>query len=333
VDTASAAASSVYLYDTLDLSKFNMSTFRFLEFGFDGQIFEVSSQNTDFVQEIDLRPAKNTILRINGNVNETSGIALWEFISLDADTREPNTSVDDGFLNPNVDGTEGRGFVKFQINALSDLENDTPIENAATIVFDANESIITPQFLNTIDKEAPESSVQEITEFLNDSTFVVRWLASDNAAGIAETELYMSINDTATYRICDGMVNDTLVYTGRIGDTYAFYTVATDWVGNREETPSAPDATITPSISTSIQHQKGSELTVFPNPFAETLTLRSTNALSTSFQIIDMLGKTVYTGTIAGKTLSLNLGQFDAGTYFLHIMQGNKPEVIRVVKQ
>ena len=333
VDTASAAASSVYLYDTLDLSKFNMSTFRFLEFGFDGQIFEVSSQNTDFVQEIDLRPAKNTILRINGNVNETSGIALWEFISLDADTREPNTSVDDGFLNPNVDGTEGRGFVKFQINALSDLENDTPIENAATIVFDANESIITPQFLNTIDKEAPESSVQEITEFLNDSTFVVRWLASDNAAGIAETELYMSINDTATYRICDGMVNDTLVYTGRIGDTYAFYTVATDWVGNREETPSAPDATITPSISTSIQQQKGSELTVFPNPFAEALTLSSTNALSTSFQIIDMLGKTVYTGTIAGKTLSLNLGQFDAGTYFLHIMQGNKPEVIRVVKQ
>jgi hypothetical protein len=129
------------------------------------------------------------------------------------------------------------------------------------------------------------------------------------------------------------MVNDTLVYTGRIGDTYAFYTVATDWVGNREETPSAPDATITPSISTSIQQQKGSELTVFPNPFAEALTLSSTNALSTSFQIIDMLGKTVYTGTIAGKTLSLNLGQFDAGTYFLHIMQGNKPEVIRVVKQ
>lgn len=333
VDTASAAASSVYLYDTLDLSKFNMSTFRFLEFGFDGQIFEVSSQNTNFVQEIDLRPAKNTILRINGNVNETSGIALWEFISLNADTREPNTSVDDGFLNPNIDGTEGRGFVKFQINALSDLENDTPIENAATIVFDANESIITPQFLNTIDEEAPESSVQGITEFLNDSTFVVRWLSSDNAAGIAETELYMSINDTATYRICDGMVNDTLVYTGRIGDTYAFYTVATDWVGNREETPSAPDATITPSISTSIQQQKDSGLTVFPNPFTETLTLRSTNALSTSFQIIDMLGKTVYAGTIAGKTLSLNLVQFDAGTYFLRIMQGNKPEVIRVVKQ
>jgi hypothetical protein len=143
----------------------------------------------------------------------------------------------------------------------------------------------------------------------------------------------MSINDTATYRICDGMVNDTLVYTGRIGDTYAFYTVVTDRVGNREDAPLAPDVSITPSISASIQQQKGSGLTVFPNPFAETLTLRSTNALSTSIQIIDMLGKTVYTGTIAGKTLSLNLGQFDAGTYFLHMMQGNKPEVIRVVKQ
>lgn len=333
VDTASAATSDVYLFDTLDLSKFDLSTFRFLEFGFDEQVVDVSSQNTNFTQELDLRPAKNTILRISGSLDETSGIARWEFISLDADTREPNTSVDDGFLNPNLDGTEGRGYVSFQVKPIADLDNGVSIENSASIVFDASQAIITPVFLNTIDKQAPESNVFEITDFINDSTFVVRWLANDDAAGIAETELYMSINDTATYRICDGMVNDTLVYTGRIGDTYAFYTVATDWVGNREETPSAPDATITPSISTSIQQQKGSELTVFPNPFAEALTLSSTNALSTSFQIIDMLGKTVYTGTIAGKTLSLNLGQFDAGTYFLHIMQGNKPEVIRVVKQ
>ena len=43
----------------------------------------------------------------------------------------------------------------------------------------------------------------------------------------------------------DGTTNNTAVYWGRVDSTYRFYSVATDGPGNREATPTTPDAATT----------------------------------------------------------------------------------------
>src|SRR5262249_34030405 len=49
-----------------------------------------------------------------------------------------------------------------------------------------------------------------------------------------------------------GTIQTSATYTGVVGHTYGFYSVATDNVGNREATPSAAQATTTATNSTTI---------------------------------------------------------------------------------
>jgi hypothetical protein len=54
---------------------------------------------------------------------------------------------------------EGDGFVSFSVGLKEELWTNDEIRNKATIVFDANEPIITNEYLNTLDMDEPQSRV------------------------------------------------------------------------------------------------------------------------------------------------------------------------------
>lgn len=78
-------------------------------------------------------------------------------------------------------------------------------------------------------------------------TFVVEWTgqADANGSGTASYDLFVSTNGAPFALWAAETTNIAAVFTGTIGEHYAFYVVGRDNVGNLESTPSQPDAETT----------------------------------------------------------------------------------------
>ncbi|MBX7052412.1 MAG: T9SS type A sorting domain-containing protein [Flavobacteriales bacterium] len=244
-DSATAAAQRVLVIDTLNPAYFDFSTFQFLGFGFDDELkFIPQDQPQQFTVDTDLRPEKNLLLRTNGFFDPTTGIATWDFTSLDPQTMQLTEEVELGFLDPNDSTGRGQGFVYFKVNPQPGLQTGDSITNHASIYFDYNPPIVTEDWLNTIDLVAPWSNVLPLDEVQADSTFLITWTGADSLIStIDHYSIYVSENG-GPYTVWQEIVYDTAVYyTGHNGSSYAFYSIAIDNAGNVEGEPEMPDAT------------------------------------------------------------------------------------------
>ena len=172
--------------------------------------------------------------------------AAWTFSAIDPYTGQFTEDPLAGFLPPNGDNHEGEGLVKFKISPRSNLPTGTVIDNMATIVFDWNPPIDTPPVFNTIDAEAPSSQVQALFSE-SPHRFEVSWSGQDDdeGSGIAGYDIYVAENGGEyTLWLKDTFVT-SLTFSGQEGSTYAFYSVASDYVGHREQVPTGPDTTTT----------------------------------------------------------------------------------------
>jgi hypothetical protein len=75
----------------------------------------------------------------------------WRFSSLDPATLQAPDDPSAGFLPPNNSVSDGEGSVLFTIKLKAGLAAGTQITNRASVVFDVNAPIDTPQWLNTVD--------------------------------------------------------------------------------------------------------------------------------------------------------------------------------------
>jgi RHS repeat-associated protein len=99
------------------------------------------------------------------------------------------------------------------------------------------------QATTTVDATPPTSSVSELPAF-SAALFDVRWSGSDgNGSGIASYRVYVSDNGNPFTVWQSGTTQSAAVFTGVEGHVYAFYSVATDNIGNVEATPTAAEAT------------------------------------------------------------------------------------------
>ncbi len=239
---ATAPATTVIIEDVLDTMNLNTSTFRFTGFGFGDTAVSMDIADTLFYRDIDLRPAKNIIVRVKGHLQKQKKL-VFNFTSFSPLTMAQTTVIDDGFLPPNTNGTEGLGYVSFLIDPKPDLPSGTLIPNAASIIFDANAPIETGEWINGIDKEKPQSKVRPDFEKLNDSTYVIKWSGSDAYSSIRHYKIFMSENGGPWKEefFTDALL-DTIVL--KATGTFSFYSIATDMVGNVEEPPGIPDLTL-----------------------------------------------------------------------------------------
>jgi subtilase family serine protease len=243
---AEAAAQLITVTDPLS-ENLDWGTFEVGDMEFSNHHIQVPQGLSYYYTRVDLRPEGNDLfVDIEGSIDPGTGVVTWTFTGIDPETGELTEDALDGFLPPNGDNHEGEGYVKFRIRPRTNLEDGVRIDNIATIIFDWNEPIDTPPIFNTIDTESPTSQVSALPSKSN-AIFEVRWTGkdSDNGSGIAAYDIYVS-KDEGDYEL---WMNDTTatsgIFTGTIGNTYSFYSVATDHVGHTESAPDKADAATT----------------------------------------------------------------------------------------
>lgn len=240
---APAAAQTVTITDQLDPEKVDLATFSFGEVVVADAGFTPPPGTAAFTGAIDLRPGLDIVVKIDATLDQQSGLVTWQFSSLDPNTLDAVTDPDAGFLPPNTNPPHGDGSVAFTVLPKAGLATDTQIRNRASIVFDVNAPLDTPEWLNTIDADPPSSHVDTVEGAACTATdLTVHWSGTDAGSGIARYDVYVSENGGAATPLVRDTADTSAPFVAELGKTYAFYTVARDAAGNVEATPPAADA-------------------------------------------------------------------------------------------
>lgn len=236
--TATAPAQQVSASDQLDVVKDNLNSLSLGPISFGSELVSPSPSQTSFAATVDLRPTTNLLVAISANLNPSTGLLTWNLQSLDPATNQPPTDPTVGFLPPG-----GEGSVFFTVMPKQGLSTNTQIQNQATVVFDVNVPINTPTWTNTIDNTPPTSQVTALpaTEF--SPSFPVAWSGTDVGAGIQDFTIYASDNGGPFTAFQTNTTATSATFTGQLGHTYGFYSIARDLVGNVEGAKTAAEAT------------------------------------------------------------------------------------------
>ncbi|MFS8082572.1 MAG: T9SS type A sorting domain-containing protein, partial [Ginsengibacter sp.] len=242
--TATANAQRVYVADTLDKSKFDLSTFELTGFSIADSFFNIPVQRIEYTTTIDLRPKMNLLLRYNAKLDTATGILNTTFLSLDPMTRDTLPLSDlRGFLPPNTNYLAGTGSISYSVNFKNSLVTNDRIQNSASIVFDNNAAIFTNKWINVIDKTSPSGSIRSGMR-LNDSTVSLNFDGSDEGVGIEKYKLYASQNNNP-YILLGYITGDSVRFIGKLDSTYSFFAIPYDSVNNFTPKPPTAEYTVT----------------------------------------------------------------------------------------
>jgi hypothetical protein len=237
-------------------------------------------------------------------------------------------------LPPNANPPEGEGWVMFTVTPKAGLASGTSIKNHATIVFDANPPIATPDFVNILDYTAPTSTIASLPANVTGDTVILGWTSADATpgSGVDAVTVFMQADSGSIAPVAvGGGTGPATVRIPRTG-TYTFYTLARDAAGNVETTPRAR---MTAHITTSgvesapITAPRLFTIDAYPNPtaFDMHLTLTVHEAVRAKVQVVNVMGKIVETlrdGMLYPGALecSWNAAAVPAGVYRI-VVTGN----------
>jgi RHS repeat-associated protein len=241
--TATAAAVFITITHTLD-ADLDLTTFELGDFGFGDLYIDIPQGFQSYTTRLDLQSTIGDYVDFAATLNPTTRNVTWSLTTIDPATGQIPDDVDAGFLPPNNANHDGEGFVNYQIKANSNLTTGAVIDAEASIVFDTNEPINTPPIFNTIDIGQPNSTVITLPETVSE-TFTVNWGGSDDGSGIVFYDIFVSVNGGVFTLWQDNIAATSATYTGDVGKTYAFYSVAKDGVGYTENAPLVADAKVT----------------------------------------------------------------------------------------
>ena len=242
LETATAPAQEVVITDQLDTSKMDPSTLSFGPIAFGSKQVIPPPAASAFAADVDLRPDKNLIVRTTASLNPTTGLLTCHLISIDPATGNLPTDPWVGFLPPDVHPPEGDGSVLFTVMPKAGLATGTEVPNQASIVFDVNPPLLTPQWLNTLDNSKPVSQVQALAATQNSASFLVEWSGTDEGAGIRDYTIYVSDDGGPFTPWLIQTTGASANFVGLGGHNYSFYSLARDLTGNVEETKTAGEA-------------------------------------------------------------------------------------------
>lgn len=328
--TATAPAHIVTITDQLDLQKFDLSEFGFGSFGFgDTTLVPNGKKLKQFSMDIDMKPTKNLIARVSGNLDTITGVVKWEFLSLNPTTMQLEEDPMLGFLPPNNINHAGEGFVSFSVGLKKDAKTNDILRNKASIVFDANVPIITNEFVNMLDLDKPQSQVYPLDATI-DSRFPLAWTGSDNGSGIATYSIFVMENDTALRPWKINTTLKTAEFIGNVGSKYKFYSIASDNVSLKEDSPSQYDASTHITVHVDEFEMKKEQMQIFPNPATEQIRITLPNAPCGIYavELVNIAGQTVYSelhdDVSISNGLTLSLSGLNRGQYLVRMIYGHK---------
>ncbi len=239
------AAQTVTVTQQLD-ADLDWSTFQLGSFGFGAVNVTVPAGLTQYRTTVPYHNADGSALNVlvSLDFNVDTGLLTATLVSINPETGLAPDGVFDGFLYPETGDGAGQGFIEYRVQPLSDLDTGVTVSQQASIVFDTNEAIDTPVFLNTIDADAPVAGVILAPQTSKAATFPVAWAGTDVGSGLDSYDVYVSTNGGALLRWLTNTRAISAVYTGETNHTYGFVAVARDFAGNEQAVPAAPQATV-----------------------------------------------------------------------------------------
>ncbi len=199
-----------------------------------------------YTTTIDATATLGLFVDVTAGINLSTGKVTWTFTSIDPTTLDLTSNPLAGFLPPDETPPQGEGSVSYTIKAKANLASGAVVSAQATVVFDTNKPISTAVVSNKIDTTVPTSSVEALQRRQRLPSFTVSWSGSDGAgSGIASYDVFVSTNGGPFQPLETGITATSATFTGQIGDTYGFYSVATSNVGPVQPTPKLPQATTT----------------------------------------------------------------------------------------
>ncbi|MEM6327361.1 MAG: T9SS type A sorting domain-containing protein [Bacteroidota bacterium] len=297
LDTATFPAQEVFISDTLDATRFDLSTFSLgsIRWG-ESRVVTPPPGATSFETEVSLAPEFDATLLITAGLDRETGRASWTFVTIDNATGDLPEDGRVGFLPPNVTSPEGEGSVTFTVEAREALSTGDRVQNRAEIVFDINEPIVTPLWSNTVDVTAPVSTVDPLLPSeTNPVTITVSGM--DAGSGIELYGLFAS-QDGADFELFALSSEPTFEVDLEAGSTYGFYSVAADAVGNPEPFKTEAEATTLVVVDAEGGPTLPTTLTLAaprPNPVRRSTTLRYglPQAGTVRVRVVDLLGREV----------------------------------------
>jgi 5-hydroxyisourate hydrolase-like protein (transthyretin family) len=233
---ATVAAQEVFVTDML-AEPLDLSTLEFTRFGFNNLDFDVPPGLSHYETTLDLRPhGIELLVYVSLSVDLPTRELSAQFRSLDPLTLDLPDDVDAGFLPVNDKQLHnGEGYFRYRIQPLPGLPSGTAITNQASIVFDINAPILTPQTLHTLDVGSPTSVVRPLPPTVG-TAFEVSWEGTDDlhGSGVAAYDIYVSDDGGLFQRWQTATAATSAMFTGEVGHTYRFYSMAVDHVGHRE---------------------------------------------------------------------------------------------------
>jgi hypothetical protein len=298
-------------------------------FGFRNMQFTIPAGRSQHQTRIDLRDSLGMYVDVAAVLNGDS--LIWTFETIDPQTGWPVTDLMGGFLPINDSTGKGTGYVTFTVSPKPQAATGTRINAQALIVFDSNTPIVTATKFNTLDRAAPVSRVGT----LDDSSatgFDVRWSGSDDA-GIVSYSVYVTNNGINFQPWVSGVADTVGTFSGTLGSSYGFYSVAVDTAGNVERSKLYPEAST--RVVTGIKVSGELPLTYnlyqnYPNPFNPSSTIRIAlpEVSNVTLIIYNILGQRVRTLVDERLNAGYHNIRFDAtglasGIYFCRVRAGS----------
>ena len=241
LETATAPAQEVIITDQLDTTTMDLSTFSLGPIAF-GDIDVLPGPGLrDFTTDVDLRPAKNLIVRVNAHLDTNTGLLTYRLTSLDPATGQLPEDPLLGFLPPNKNPPEGDGSVVFTVMPKQGLPTGTVIRNKARIFFDLNAPIDTPEWFNTLDNDKPTSQMDTLPA-QSPTTFTLNWQGTDQGSGVQDFTVFVSDDGGPFEPLLINTTQTSTTFQGQFGHTYGFLVIARDNAFNVEDAPNLPDA-------------------------------------------------------------------------------------------
>ncbi|MBV6505562.1 MAG: hypothetical protein ILNGONEN_01125 [Syntrophorhabdaceae bacterium] len=318
---ATASAQVVRISQQLD-GALDPRSFRLGSFGFSNFIFQVPENSAFYTQRLDLTDSLGLFVDVNAGIDINSNRIFWTFTSIDPATGELPQFT--GFLPVNDASHRGEGFVNYTIRPKSDNRTGDIVHAKASIVFDINAPVETPEIFNTIDAGIPNSRVAALPSTIDSTTFTLSWSGMDDPTGsrIRDFTLYVSADQKPFEPFEQAITDTSLVFSGDFGGTYRFFTIVRDNAGNVEALKTTPEATVTLNPTTSVSGNKAELPKVFelhqnyPNPFNPITTIKYDLPVPSEvkLEIFDILGRRVRTLVDGKQQAGFHSAQWDGKT-------------------
>jgi RHS repeat-associated protein len=242
--TAKVPADNVVVTEQLS-PNLDWSTFQLGTIGFGNYVVNVPPGLTSYSTRVDATATLGVYVDVDASLNLSTGLLTVTFTSLDPTTLDTPSNRLVGFLPPDTNPPNGEGYINYTIQPKPGLVTGAAIDAQASIVFDTNAPLATPQVVNTIDAGPPTSTVTVLSATTTTPSFTVSWSGSDgDGPGIAGYDVYVS-DDGGPFSLWQSDTSATsATYPGQPGHTYAFYSTATDHLGLVQPTPTSAQATI-----------------------------------------------------------------------------------------